>query len=225
MRSRHRHISGQYESALDAVQLLFSKMGGIVEDQLSKAMHAFAQNDIEVALEVRNNEETVNEYEKLIDQETVKIIALRQPAATDLRLLVSLLKSGTDLERVGDEAKRIAKITIENPTLNPESEIAAVISHMFDRVGSMLRTALDTFARFDDEEALVNIQRDEEVDASFKRIVELTNDGMLENPDHVEDYLASIWVARALERIGDHAKNISENVCYLKEGKDVRHPG
>ena len=223
----HRHISAQYESELEALKSTFASMGGLVEEQLQCAMRAFTDVDLEAAKTVRIHEERVNQFELDIDKETTTIIARRQPAASDLRLLVGLLKSSTDLERIGDEASRIAKIMIkESPYTEALDQLQPVLkdlTHLFNIAIGMVRSSLNHFARLDEVGARKTIETDIAVDNLYNAIIDSCSDGLAANPEHVNAFMSMIWFARSLERIGDHAKNISENVVYSVKGEDIRH--
>ena len=227
--NQHRHISEQFETELQTLQSKFAAMGGLVEEQVHTAMRAFKDVDLALAQAVRTSEERVNQYEVEIDNETTTIIARRQPTASDLRLLIGLLKSSTDLERIGDEADRIAKIMIKARPYTPSMEellpILDDITNLENLTTSMLRGSLDHFARQDEDGALRTIDADSEVDRIYNSIVESCSNGMTRHPSNVNDYMSVIWVARSLERIGDHAKNVSENVVYSVRGEDIRHAG
>lgn len=223
----HRHISAQFETELQTLQGKFAAMGGLVEEQVRTAMSAFKAIDLSLAQSVCERETQVNQLEVEIDHETTMIIARRQPTASDLRLLVGLLKSSTDLERVGDEADRIAKVTINTkPTSPPLEDLMSVhddVARLENLASQMLRESLNQFARKDGSGASETILADAEVDQIYDTVIDACSEGMTQNPTHVDDYMAVIWVARSLERIGDHAKNIAENTVYSVRGTDVRH--
>ena len=218
----NRHISEQYGASLENLRLRLLAMGGLVEKQLQKAVRAFTTHDSALAEEVRADDDEVNRFEVEIDDECIAIIALRQPAATDLRLLVCIMKAGTDLERVGDEADRIAKAALAAATLPQPANQHAEIVRLSELVAVMLRRALDAFARLDVDTAYDVIAADAEVDDAYDAVVRNTGEVTAGEPDL---WLNTLWSARALERIGDHAKNLCEHVVYMVEGKDVRHPG
>lgn len=224
----HRHISAQFETELQTLQGKFAAMGGLVEEQVRSAVTAFKSIDLSLAQSVRARETQVNQYEMEIDQETTTIIARRQPTASDLRLLVGLLKSSTDLERIGDEADRIAKVTVNaKPSGSPLDDLLAIlddIARLETLASKMLRESLNQFARKDESGASATIAADGEVDRVYNAVIDSCSEGMTRNPTHVDEYMAVIWVARSLERIGDHAKNIAENTIYSVQGTDVRHP-
>ena len=218
-----RHISEQYDSELESVRMKLMTMGGLVEKQLESATRAFVTHDIPLASDVRDGDDEVNKFEVVIDDECISIIARRSPTASDLRLLVSIMKTSTDLERVGDEADRIAKVAKESGSLEIPSDSYAEIQHISSLVAKMLARALDAFARLDASNALDVINADAEVDREYDTIIRKAGSQIAEQPDLVDRWLNVIWAARALERIGDHAKNISEHVVYLVDGEDVRH--
>ena len=217
-----RHISEQYDAALEQLRLRLLAMGGLVEQQLQKAVRAFTTHDSVLAREVRAGDDEVNRFEVELDDECIATIALRQPAATDLRLLVCIMKAGTDLERVGDEADRIAKAAISAAELPRPDNWHAEILRLSELVAVMLRRALDAFARLDVDMAYDVIAADAEVDDEYDAVVRNAGEATAREP---ELRLNTLWTARALERIGDHAKNLCEHVVYTVKGTDVRHSG
>ncbi len=217
-----RHISEQYGVALENLRLRLLAMGGLVEQQLQKAVQAFTTHDSALADEVRAADDEVNRFEVELDDECIATIALRQPAATDLRLLVCIMKAGTDLERVGDEADRIAKAAIAAAGLPPPDNRHAEILRLSELAAVMLRRALDAFARLDVKEAYDVIAADAEVNDEYDAVVRNAGDVAA---GARELWLNTLWTARALERIGDHAKNLCEHVVYAVDGTDVRHSG
>lgn len=220
-----RHISEQFDVELDAVRLVMMEMGGLVERQVETAVRSFVTHDAALAYEVLTQESEVNRLEVELDDQCVRTIALRQPAARDLRFVISMMKAGTDLERAGDEAARIAKMTNEVSRLVPSPDGYADLSRMGELVTNMVRGSLDAFARKSLEVAYGVIASDVEVDALFGKSEE--NLYGLANADLEvsKRAICTVWVARSLERIGDHAKNIGEHLVYLIEGTDVRHGG
>ncbi len=218
-----RHISEKYDEELAAVQESLMEMGGLVEQQLNDACRALITHNRELANKVRDVEQSVNTLEVELDDQCVSIIALRQPTARDLRVMMSIMKAVTDLERIGDEADRIAKMALHVADLPiPANQYADFHTIQSDLV-PMLTGALDAFARADTALALSVIADDEKVDEGYAALVRKNITEMRENPEDVEHAMNLIWAARALERIGDHAKNISEYVVYQVEGEDVRH--
>ena len=218
----NRHISETYDAELDSVRWRLLAMGGLVEKQLQRAVRAFANHDLGLAGEVRAADDEINRLEVELDDHCISIIALRQPAATDLRLLVCIMKAGTDLERVGDEADRIAKAAVAAAPLPQPRNQHADIVRLSVLVEAMLGRALDAFARLDVDAAYDVIAADAEVDDEYDAVIRNAGETTTAEP---ELWLNTMWAARALERIGDHAKNLCEHVVYMVKGKDVRHSG
>ena len=220
----HPHISEQYEAELETARNLLMEMGGIVEQQVKTACQAFVTHDTEAAQTVRDLDHSVNQHEIDLDELCVQIIALRQPAATDLRSLISIMKASNDLERIGDEAERIAKMAIAVADMEFPNDQYNDIRTLGAEAAAMLSATLDVFARVDADKALEIIGSDQKIDDGYDAIVRERGKEMSNQPERIERALNVIWVARALERIGDHAKNISEYVVFLAHGEDVRHP-
>ena len=219
----NRHISEQYDVELDSARTLLLEMGGLVEQQLQQACQSLYNHDTELATVVREGDARVNQHEVDIDDLCAQIIARRQPAATDLRTLISIMKASTDLERVGDEADRIAKMAMTVADLEQPVHQYSDIRDMATAVHAMLAKVLDAFARLSAEEALAVIEADEAVDNAYDNIVRDVGSSLKTEPDGIDQLLTMLWVARALERCGDHAKNIAEYIVYLVMGTDVRH--
>jgi phosphate transport system protein len=219
----NRHISEQYDTELDSARSLLLEMGGLVEQQLQKACQSLYNHDAELARSVKAGDKRVNRLEVEIHDLVVNIIARRQPTATDLRTLISILNASTDLERIGDEAERVAKSAKRVADLEPPPDRYAAIRAMAQQVQRMLTDALDAFARLSADSAVQVIEADEKVDDAYDDIVKDTGAEMKAQPDQIERSLPVLWVARALERCGDHAKNLSEHIVYVVKGKDVRH--
>lgn len=218
-----RHISEQFDAQLDRARLLMLEMGGLVERQVHCAVTAFVNYDGALAAEVMNREAEVNRLEVALDDQCVRTIALRQPAAGDLRLLVSIMKVGTDLERAGDEAERIAKLSDQVARFAPPPDRYAELARMGQLVVEMSHSALDAFARLSPDLAYEVMAKDAEVDSLFKSIQGSLLRSGYEDVEQVRRAFCISWVARSLERIGDHAKNVGEHLVYLTEGTDVRH--
>ncbi|MDO9282894.1 MAG: phosphate signaling complex protein PhoU [Methylotenera sp.] len=218
------HTFKQYDAELEAVRGKVLEMGGLVEQQIVQALEALVKLDINLAKEVMANDHLVNALEVQIDEDCSHIIARRQPAAGDLRMVMMMVKTITDLERIGDEATKIArtaqKIFDEDRMYKPRfNEIKAMVA----LVREMLRTALDGFARLDISKTVEVAKQDELVDEQFRAAMRQLITFMLEDPRTISMSLEVLFVAKAIERIGDHAKNIAEYVVYMVKGKDVRH--
>ena len=218
-----RHIYEQYDAELETVRRRFMEMGGLVEQQMRDAVHALLTHDSVLAQQIRTRDHEVNRFEVSLDEQCIQIIARRQPAAGDLRLLVTIMKSSTDLERIGDEADRIARMAVGTSKLEALPEQFQALRNLFEMVSKMVSSALDAVARLDTEEALTQIAADKQVDNAYHDVLQQLVSHMSVHPESVQQSMATIWAARALERIGDHAKNISEYVLYLVKGKDIRH--
>ncbi|HBC55579.1 MAG TPA: phosphate transport system regulatory protein PhoU [Gammaproteobacteria bacterium] len=218
-----RHISQQFNEDLEAIKSQMLEMGGMVEKQLDEAVSALEQADSQLAEHVLTVEEEVDEKERQIDESCTTLIALRQPAATDLRMIMAVSKCIRDLERIGDEAQKIAKMAIRLIEEGPTPRGYIEIRHIADDVQAMLNDALDAFLRFDSTAAINTMRRDAQVDADYKSALRELITYMMEDPRNISRSLDIAWVLRALERIGDHAKNICEQVVYLVQGKDIRH--
>jgi phosphate transport system protein len=218
------HTFKQYDAELEAVRAKVLEMGGLVEQQIVNALEALVKADPKLAKEVMENDHRVNNLEVQIDEDCSHIIARRQPAAGDLRSVMMMVKTITDLERIGDEATKIArtaqKIYEEDRMYKPRfNEIKAMVA----LVREMLRTALDGFARLDVSQTVEVAKQDELVDEQFRAAMRQLITFMLEDPRTISMSLEVLFVAKAIERIGDHAKNIAEYVVYMVKGKDVRH--
>ena len=218
-----RHISEQFDAELAAVRDSLMRMGGLVEQQVNRACEALVTHDRSLAERVRTNEQQVNQLEVELDDQCVTIIARRQPTARDLREMISIVKTITDLERIGDEAERIAKMAIQVADQEIPSHQYGDFRAIHANIERMLNGALDAFARFDDTKAMEVIAADEAVDLGYKALIREQISEMRSNPATVEHNMNLAWAARALERIGDHAKNIGEYVVYQVKGQDVRH--
>ena len=217
------HISEQYDVELSHIRGQLMAMGGLVERQVANACIALIEAERTKADEVRDAEAGLNQLEIELDDRCVAIIARRQPAARDLRQIVSVMKVITDLERIGDESERIAIMALKLADSPAPVHQYTAFRHMQDDVAQALSRALDAFARLDVENALRVMRADEDIDAAYHALVRQCTSDMRSSPDSVESLMNVLWAARSLERIGDHAKNISEYVIYQVKGLDVRH--
>jgi len=218
-----QHISKQFNRELDDVRHRVLTMGGLVEEQVGNAVKALVNNDPALAKMVIDGDRRINDMEKAIDEECNLILARRQPAASDLRLVISIVKTITDLERIGDEAGRIARLAVRLSDRDRAGKNYRELESLGRHVQSMVRDGLDGFARLAPEVAVKLALEDEAVDAEYDAIMRQNITYMMEDPRNVRRTLDASFVARSLERIGDHAKNIGEYVVYLVEGKDLRH--
>jgi phosphate transport system protein len=218
-----QHISRQFNKELEDIRSRVLTMGGLTEKQLDNAIQALVNRDIELSQKVIDNDDQVNLLEVSIDAECRKILARRQPTASDLRLVIAITKTTTDLERVGDEAEKIARMASGLSEVEAPKRGYDEIENMGMRVRQILYNALDAFARMDVQAALKIGFEDKKIDREYEAIIRQCITFMMEDPRSIRRVLDLIWAARALERIGDHARNIAEQVIFLVEGKDVRH--
>ena len=219
-----KHLSTQFDSELTAISAKVMELGGLVESQTLHAILALSQFDTEIAQGVLRNETRVNEMELEIDRDLSSIIARRQPTARDLRLLIAISKTTANLERAGDEADKIARMVISiindgAPRSLPSLELRVAA----DLASGLLRKALDAFARLDVQAALSILKEDDLIDKEFDGFVRKLITYMMEDPRKISASLDLLFLAKALERIGDHAKNIAEFIIYVVKGEDVRH--
>jgi phosphate transport system protein len=219
-----KHLSSQFDSELTAVSTRVMEMGGLVESQIRTAVYALAQFSAEAATQVMEAEARVNTMEVEIDHDLSSIIARRQPTARDLRLLIAISKTTANLERAGDEAEKIARmvkaiLASGSARALPASELRVVS----DLASGLLRKSLDAFARLDAAMALTILKEDDAIDKEFDGFVRKLITYMMEDPRTISPSLDLLFVAKAIERIGDHAKNIAEFTIYVVKGADVRH--
>ncbi|HBZ48706.1 MAG TPA: phosphate transport system regulatory protein PhoU [Halieaceae bacterium] len=217
------HISGQFNNELGTLKNDILAMGGLVESQLSLALNALLEKNTEKALQVIKRDNEVNALELKIDQECARILARRQPAASDLRLVLAVIKINMDLERVGDEAAKIArqaKVIVENSLLDSQF---VNLRLMGKQIIDTLRLALDALARSDAQLALEIVAGDSSIDAVYAQAMEVVVKTMRADESIIPVMLNELWALKALERIGDHASNIGEHVIYMVSGHDVRH--
>ena len=217
------HISKQFDAELENVRSRVLQMGGLVEEQIVQAMDALISGDMERIERVIANDHRVNAMEVELDESCSHIIARRQPAAGDLRLLITVIKTITDLERIGDEAEKIARMAKLIHTAERLHMPRMDLSHIADRAVQMLRQSLDCFARLDIAAAMAVVKQDSEVDDSFRAIMRQLITFMMEDPRTISRSLEILFIAKAVERIGDHSKNMAEYVIYMVKGRDVRH--
>ena len=217
------HISQQFNVELEEVKGHMMEMGGVVEKQLADALEAVVTSNSNLGIKVSKDDDEIDSLEMQIDEECSLIIARRQPAASDLRLVLAIIKTIRDLERIGDESSKIAKMAVK---LSEEGEIPNLFvefKNISAKVQRMVSMSLNAFARFDAEAALEITKADIEVDMEYRSAMRSMITHMMEDPRSITRVLNILWALRALERIGDHSKNIAEHVVYLVKGKDVRH--
>ncbi|CAA0122311.1 Phosphate-specific transport system accessory protein PhoU [BD1-7 clade bacterium] len=219
------HISRQFNEELDEVRSRTLEMGGLVESQVANAVHSLIELDVAKAEDVRAKDDAVNQMEIMIDEECARILARRQPAASDLRLVLMTTKIISDLERIGDESSKIALHAVGLAESGDETRGFIEIRHLGAHVGQMVHDALDAFARMDTQQALRVAQEDKKVDLEYGSALREMMSVMIEDPRSISRTINVIWALRSLERIGDHARNIAEHVVYLVKGQDVRHVG
>jgi phosphate transport system protein len=217
------HISKQFDLELENIRTRVLQMGGLVEQQVARAAQGLIEENFALSDAVIEDDHRVNEFEIELDETCSQVIAKRQPTAIDLRLITAVIKTITDLERIGDEAKKIAKI---GKVIHEGAFLASPrvqISHMADLATAQLRRALDCFARLDMDGAIQVVRDDKVIDAEFKGLMRQVITFMMEDPRTISVGIDMIFVAKALERVGDHAKNIAEYVFYMAKGEDMRH--
>jgi phosphate transport system protein len=218
-----QHISKQFDNELETIRERVLAMGGLVEQQLVNALKALTESETEHAQNVINNEPQVNFLEVSIDEGCTKILARRQPAAGDLRLVMAVIKTITDLERIGDESEKIAKMAIELIERQGPKAYYVGINAMGNHARKMVHDALDAFARMDTRSAVNVASEEPRSDEMYVAMLRQLITYMMEDPRNISGTIDAVWTARALERIADHARNICEYVIYFVEGKDVRH--
>ncbi|NBS11593.1 MAG: phosphate transport system regulatory protein PhoU [Gammaproteobacteria bacterium] len=219
-----RHISSEFNEELEELCGDLLKMGGLAERQVQLALQAQEQFDSELISQIKDAEQSVNAWELRIDELVAEIIARRQPAASDLRLVLAVSKIVRDLERAGDEANKVALMAQQAAESTRFSTVGAVeVRAIGERVGRMLSDALTAFARLDAEMALQVARNDRDVDAIYQSALRSLATFMIEDPREIGNVLNVMWVLRALERIGDHATNVAEHIVYLVKGTDIRH--
>lgn len=221
-----KHLSAQFDAELSGISTRVLEMGGLVESQVAQAVHALTQLDQAIALQVLHQEERVNQMEVEIDRDLSAIIALRQPTARDLRLLIAISKAIANLERVGDEAARIARTVQRLIGSGVSTRLRLPLGDLgfeADLATAQLRKALDAFARLDTARALEVLKQDDQIDQEFDGLLRKLITYMMEDPRTISSSIDLVFVAKAIERVGDHAKNLAEAIIYVVKGTDVRH--
>ena len=219
--SFENHIMTQFDEELEEIRTQLMEMGGKVEQQLKNAIQAVIKADSSLAEEVIREERLVDEMEVDIDEACILIIARRQPAASDLRFVMMVTKAINDLERIGDEARKIANHAVILSEQDGLSQGYKEVRHLGDSVSGMLANALDAFARFDVDAAMKTLEEDAQVDLDYKSALRELVTYMMEDPRSISRAINILWVVRSLERIGDHAKNLCEQIVYVVKGKDI----
>lgn len=217
------HISRRFNEELEDVRSKVLHMGGVVEEQLANALKVLVNGVSGLARDVLDADAVVNSLEVEIDEECTRIVARRQPAATDLRLVMTVSKTINELERIGDEAKRVAKMSRKGMDGALDDELRADLTHMGELIREMLRQVLDAFARTDVDTAIQVVKADRKVDRKYKKIVKHLIKCMSSDPDSIPVVLNIMWAVRSLERLGDRCQNIAEHIIYMVLGMDVRH--
>jgi phosphate transport system protein len=218
------HISKQFDAELESIRASVLQMGGLVESQIKNAIESLVSSDVALMNRVIDEDHRVNAMEVKIDEACSQMIARRQPTAGDLRLVMTVVKTITDLERIGDEAEKIARMA----KMLSQKNVLAIpryheIKHASEIAVDMLRKALDAFARLDVVMAAQVVRQDEQVDDEFHAIMRYLITFMMEDPRTISTALEILFIAKAIERIGDHAQNMAEYVIYMVKGRDVRH--
>jgi len=217
------HYSQKFNTELEEIRTCVLEMGGLVEQQLETAIAALNRGESAGAENVVSNDYMVNACDVDIDERCTKILALRQPTASDLRLVLAVIKTTADLERIGDEAKRVARMAIRAAGVDYGRNLFGRIAHLGSLVQQMLHAVLDAFARMDVDAAIQVAHEDVEIDREYESVMRQSMTFMMEDPRSIPGVLDLIWAARSFERIGDRCCNISEYVIYFVKGKDVRH--
>lgn len=221
-----KHLSTQFDAELSGISTRVLEMGGTVESQVARAVYALTHFSAEVASEVLATEEKVNTMEVEIDRDLSHIIARRQPTARDLRLLIAISKTIANLERVGDEAARVARTVQRLINAGVSSRLRLPVKDLAyesELAIAQLRKALDAFARLDVEKAIEVLRQDDQIDQEFEGLMRKLITFMMEDPRTISLSIDLVFVAKAIERVGDHAKNLAEQVIYIVKGTDVRH--
>ena len=218
-----RHISQQFNEELENLRSKLLHMGGLVEQQVADGLKALTTADAGLGRKVATSDYKINTLEVEIDEEVTQTIALRQPAASDLRVIMTILKTSTDLERVGDEAEKLGRFAEDLLEMDHRVDFFEELEHLGEQVQRILHQSLDAWARMDAEVAMTVAQEEMSVDRRYDSVMRRLITHMMEDPRSIRRILQVIWCARALERIGDHSRNICEYVIYMVEGRDIRH--
>jgi phosphate transport system protein len=221
-----KHLSAQFDSELSGISTRVLEMGGLVESQVAQAIYALTNFSEATATQVLAREESVNAAEVEIDRDLSRILARRQPTARDLRLLIAISKSIANLERVGDEAARIARTVQRLISAGMSSRLRLPVEDLkfeSELAIALLRKALDAFARLDVDKALEVLKQDDQIDQEFEGLMRKLITFMMEDPRTISSSIDLVFVAKAIERVGDHAKNLAEQIIYIVKGTDVRH--
>lgn len=216
-------IAHKFNQELEQVRSQVLRMGGLVEEQLTHAVQAMVDGDVELARTVVDSDYRINAMEVAIDEECTRIVAERHPDASDLRLVMAVIKTITDLERIGDEAKRVARMVAEELNGTISQEVRQELENIGLLVRDMLRRVLDAFARTDVNMAIVVFDLDKRVDVKYWAITHQLMNRMAEDPRAIPFMLNLLWAIRSIERVGDRCQNIAEYIFYLVHGKDIRH--
>ena len=220
-----QHISAQFNAELEAIKNDLLEMGGKVENQIDLASEALLELDSGLAETAIDIDKEINRMEVEIDEQCARILARRQPAASDLRLIIAIAKVTTDLERIGDEASKVARLAIQLSGGAEDSVADSRVRRISTHIIGMLRSALDSFARLSVSDAVKVILSDDDIDDDYEAALAECMQGMRDSPEQIEQLMHRVWALRSLERIGDHASNIAEQVVYLAKGVDIRHQG
>lgn len=218
-----QHSSSQFNEEMESIRNHMMEMGGLVEKQVADALDSLLRAEFSLAERVLEVEKQVDQLEITIDEECARVLALRQPAASDLRMIIAVTKAVSDLERIGDESAKIAAMAMQLAEEGESPSGYVEIRHIGNHVRAMLHDTLDAFARFDADKAVEVAAEDNAVDKEYRSAMRSLVTFMMEDPRSISRILNIIWSLRALERIGDHASNIGEQLIFMVKGKDVRH--
>ena len=221
--SHSTHISQKFNQELEEIRSQLLEMGGMVEQQVKDAVLSLLDGDTQLASDGRAKDQQVNQLQLDIDEYCTQILARRQPAASDLRLVLAVIRATADLERIGDEASKVARATLKLAEEGSSPRGYIEVRHLGNHVRQMVQDALNAFARFDSKQALAVLREDENVDLEYRSATRALITFMMEDPRSISQVMSIMWVLRSLERVGDHASNLAEYVIYLVEGQDVRY--